>query len=81
MIGIINTIVTKVLNSQSREFEFDPNESADRFSVMGDSRVSVNTQDPEIPETPHARPSLIRSLVVNDKMDNGIIQSLFLTPN
>ena len=43
MIGIINTIVTKVLNSQSREFEFDANESVDRFSVMGDSRVSVNT--------------------------------------
>ena len=77
MIGIINTIVTKVINSQGREIEDDPNESVDRFSVMGDSRVSVNTENPEIRETPHARLSL-RSLVGNDNMDDGIIQSLLL---
>ncbi len=73
MIGIINTIVTKVVNSQGREIEDDPNESVDRFSVMGDSRISVNIDNPEIPETPQARLSLIRSLVGNDNMDDGII--------
>ena len=52
MIGIINTIVSKVVNSQGREIEDDPNESVDRFSVMGDSRVSVNIENTEIPETP-----------------------------
>ena len=78
MIGIINTIVTKVINSQGREIEDDPNESVDRFSVMGDSRVSLNIENPEIPETPQARLSLIRSLVGNDNMDDGIIQSLLL---
>ena len=81
MIGIINAIVTKFLESQGREFEDDHNESVDRFSLMEDSIVSLNTQDPEIPETPHARPSLIKGLVGNDNMDNGIIQTLFFTPN
>jgi hypothetical protein len=78
MIGIINTIVTKVVNSQGREIEDDPNESVDRFSVMADSRVSVNIENPEILETPQARLSLIRSLVANDNTDDGIIQSLLL---
>ncbi len=81
MIGIINGIVTKFHESQGEEFEDDPNESVERFSLMGDSRVSLNSQDPEIPETPYARPSLMRSLVGNDNMDNGMIQTLFCTPN
>ena len=81
MIWIINTIVTKVLNSRGNEVEDDPTDIYERFSVLGGDRPSINTEKSNIPEIPLSRPSLIKSIVSKDSIDSGIIQTLFLTPN